>query len=312
LTAAQVSWRISNDGRQLFATVRGAGVNDPGQAILVAPDGGQAQLVSTDSAVAARSAMMTPGGETVAWVEGTNRLITVATANPGAPQELTVNAPLVEGAAMIDSSSYVVRVRDGVGTAPASLSRVTATATTPLGIDRPLQIFVSQYVPAVSTKLLFYSLNQGAQGQHDLWLLDLTVANAKPVQLAAQVEAPIGLGIFFSDDGTMIHYLDNYDPTTRRGDAFVVSPASPSRNLVATGIRELSFEPGSTRMMYISGPDASTDAGVLTLQPSLEKPPLVEGVGEVNFIDTRTSPARTYFTQETGGHDDGVWYMSEP
>jgi hypothetical protein len=310
ITLAQAAWRISTDGRLVFATVRGAGVGDPGKRILLALDGGDTPVVT--EGVGIRSAMMSPGGDTIAWVEGANQLMALATANPDSVQTFTVDAPIVETAEMIDSGRYVVKVRDAAGAGAARLAKVTASGTTPLGVDKPLEYVVSQQVPGVTTSYLFYALNRSASGQPDLWMLDLTAASPTPLQLGAEVEQPLGAGIAFSDDGTTIHYLDSYDPTTRRGDAFVVRLASPTRTLVATTVRELVFVPHSTRLMYINAPDATTDAGVMTLLPSLQQAPVVEGVGEVNFVDARTRPLRTYFTQQTGGRDDGVWYISQP
>jgi hypothetical protein len=309
ITAAQASWRIANDGRLVFATIRGTGVTDPGKAVLVTPDGGL-QPLSTE--VATRSAMMTPGGDIVAWVEGTNVLKVAATATPDMAQTFPVEAPLVEAAAMVDGGHFVLEVREGMGASEVRLVQVSATANTPLDAPQPHEIFVSQSAPGVSSKYLFYAQTVDADGDRDLWMLDLTTAGAAPVPLAARVALPFAESLQFSDDGTMVRFLDEYDPTKRTGDFYVVSPATGTRALVALGLHEAIFLPGSTRLLYVGAPDTTTGAGVLTLLPSLDKPPLVEGVGEVNFTATRTSPKRVYYTQHSGGRDDGVWYMSAP
>jgi hypothetical protein len=309
ITLSQASWRISSDGQLVFATIRGAGVTDPGKAVLVAPDG-NVQPLST--AVATRSAMMTPGGETVAWVEETNVLKVASSSSPDMPTKLAVDAPLIESAAMIDGGHFVLEVRDGTGVNPPRLVQVSATANTPLDAGTPLEIYVSQAALGTSNKYLLYSQSADPDGGRDLWLLDLTATGAQPIQLGVKVSLPLGESVLFSDDGTKLRFLDDYDATRRTGDVYVVSPAMPMRELVAVGLHQAAFLPGSTRFLYIGGPDPETGAGVLTLLPSLDKPPLVEGVGEVNFAASRTSPPRVYYTQHTGGGDDGVWYMSAP
>jgi hypothetical protein len=180
-------------------------------------------------------------------------------------------------------------------------------------VQKPQQYFVSQAVPGKTDRYLFYSLATiAANGEPDLWMLDLTAPNAPPVALAAAVENPIGSAVTLSDDGSAIHFLDNFDPVTRRGDDFLVPLAKPTRSLVATGVHNAGFIPGSTRLVYINAPDSATGAGVLTVLPSPTALAEIQSVGIVNFVDTRSAPARTWFTQTTGAPDDGVWSMPQP
>jgi len=317
LTLAETSWRLSDDGKWLLATERGVGAADPGKALLVSPQTGQVQVLSTGAAV--RSAMMTPTGTTAAWVEGANQIVAVPTASPTMTQTLATTQPLIESAVMVDAGTFVARTRDavgptGLGMGAAALVRVSSGGATTIPTQKaPLELFVSQHVAGQTSKYLFYALNVRADnGEHDLWMLDMSAATAQPVQLAQAVQTPIGLSVVFSDDGTAIHYLDNYDPTTRLGDEYTATLASPTRNLVATGIHAAAFMPGSTRLLYVNAPDAATGAGVLTLLPGSGQTPLIEGVGLVDFVNSRTTPLRTYYTQLSGGADDGVWYMRQP
>ena len=308
VTGGQVAWRVSNDGRWVLATVRAAAPTAPGKVLLLDTQSGQLQTLS--QAAAPRAPMMTPAGDTLAWVEGTNQLRVAAIANPTAPSTLTTAAPLIQSAAMIDAGTFVAKTRDAGG--GAALTRVSATGELPIPVAQPLEIFVSQAVPGQTSRYLFYSQAAQPNGDQDLWLLDLDVAGAQPVQLAQAAAAPIGASVAFSDDGTAVRYLDAYDPTTRRGDLYVVTLASPTRNLVTSGIRQAAFVPSTTRLLYVDAPDPMTDVGVLTLLPAAGQPTKIEGVGLLNFADSRVSPLRTYFTQRTGGGDDGVWYMRQP
>lgn len=303
------SWRISSDGRWVLATTRGATLTDPGKAVLIDLTTGQTQTLS--QGVAPRSAMMTPDGATIAWVEGANRIVVASTASPMAQSALTSSAPLVESAQMIDANNFVAKTR-AAATGPAGLEKLSSAGSTPLTVPKVLELYVSQYVPGTTSRYLFFTETAQGSGDQDLWLYDLQATNPQPVQLAMAIDTPLGSSIAFSDDGASIHYLDNYDPTTRRGDEYVVTLAMPVRNLVATGLHAAAFIPDSTRLLYVNAPDASTGAGVLTLLPAVGKPPEVEGVGLVNFVDSRAAPLRTYYTQLTGGSDDGVWYMGQP
>jgi hypothetical protein len=309
ITAAQASWRIADNGQVLFATVRGANVTDAGKAVLVTADG---TVTSLSTGVATRSAMMTPGGDVVAWVEGTNVLQVTAVATPSNTQKLAVTAPLIDAAAMIDGGHFVLSVREGADSGTASLVQVSATANTPLDGGVPLELFVSQAAPGASNDFLFYSQVANGDGTRDLWMLDLTTAGAQPVPLAAKTPLPLGENLLFSDDGSWLRYFDQYDPATRVGEVDLIQPAHPVRTVVADLAHQAAFIPRTSRLLYIGAPDATTGAGVLTLLPSLDKSALVEGVGEVNFVASRTSPSRVYYTQHTGGGDDGVWYMSAP
>jgi hypothetical protein len=143
-------------------------------------------------------------------------------------------------------------------------------------------------------------------------MLDLQNPGAQPVQLAGAVENGITAAVGFSDDGSTIHFFDNFDPVTRRGDEFVVPLAMPTRTLVAVGVHNSAFIPGTTRLEYINAPDANSGAGVLTVLSTPSAQPSVQSVGIVNFGDSRQPPARTWYTQSTGGADDGVWFMPQP
>lgn len=309
LTLAQASWRLSSDGKAVLATLRGTMPTDPGRVLLVAPDSGRVQTLST--AVAPRLPMMTPAGDRVAWVEGQNRLVVAGSS--GAMQALTTSSPTIESAVMLDGADFVVKTREAPGPTgtpgAATFVKLSAAGEKPLPVPHPLELFASQTAP----RYLFFSQNVDPNfGQHDLWMLDLVAANAQPVLLGSLVDTPIGGGIFFSDDGSVIHYLDNYNPANRRGDDYLVTLARPTRTLVASYGHNGGFIPGSTRYLYINAPDQTSNAGVLTLLPAVGQPTLIEGVGTLNFASTRASPLRTYYTQATGAGDDGVWYLPRP
>ena len=306
---AQADWRISDDGLRVFATIRGAAAGDPGAAALATLDSGQIAVLST--AMAVRSAMMTPAGDTVAWVERQNEIHVTPTAG-GAVTVLTAGSPIVDGASMIDAGDFVAKVRD-TATDPAALALVSAAGTTPLPVDKPLQFFVSQAVPGRSTRYVFFQLATiAANGEPDLWMLDLGTPDAQPVKLGDAVEDPIADAVAFSDDGSAIEYADNFDPVTRRGDEYVVPLAKPARTLVASRLRLAAYLPGTTQLLYIDAPDPTTGAGVLTVLPSPTALTDVQNVGIVNFADSRQPPARTWFTEKTGAPDDGIWSMPQP
>ncbi|HEX6838178.1 MAG TPA: hypothetical protein VF334_16490 [Polyangia bacterium] len=308
-TLAATSWRIALDGEHVLATVRGAAATDPGKVVLVAHDSGAMQILSTG--VNARAAMMTPAGDTVAWVEGENEIHVPPSAG-GAATVIVPSAPIVDSAQMIDPTSFIARTRE-LATGPAALVKVTAAATTPLPVAKPQQYFVSQAVPGATDRYVFFQLATiAANGEPDLWMLDHTTPGAQPVQLGAAVDSPIAGAVSFSDDGTMIEYFDNFDPVTRRGDEYIMPLAHPTRSLVATGVHNAAFIPGTTRLMYISAPDPVTGAGVLSTLSSPTALADVQSVGIVNFADPRDAPARTWYTQTTGAPDDGVWSMPQP
>jgi hypothetical protein len=308
VTAAASAWRLSLDGRRVLVTLRGAAATDPGQVLLIAADAGSTQRLSTGAD--ARSAMMTPAGDTVAWVEGATEIHVMPVG--GAATVLVPSSPLLDSASMIDASSFIAKTRE-LATGPAALAKVTAAGTTPLAVQRPQQYFVSQAVAGKTDRYVFFQLATiAANGEPDLWLLDHTNPGAQPVQLGGGVDSPIAGAVGFSDDGSMIEYLDNFDPVTRRGDEYVAPLAMPTRSLVATGVHNAAFIPGSTRLMYIAAADAVTGAGVLSTLSSPTGLADIQSVGIVNFADPRDPPARTWFTQTTGAPDDGVWSMPQP
>jgi hypothetical protein len=312
VSAAQASWRLSDDGRFAFATVRGAADGDEGSAVLVTLASGVTQTLST--AAGTRAAMMTAGGDIVAWVEGDHQLQAAATANPTTTTTFALDAALIDTAELVDGTHYVAKVHAVASSDPASLVLVSATATTSLPLNLPpLGLFVSQTAPGTSTRYLFFSASEdAASGTRDLWLLDLLQPATPPLQLGARVEPSLAAAVALSDDGTALRYRDNFDVTTRRGDEYQVPLAAPARNLIATGISAAAFIPGDTRLLFVDAPDATSGAGVLTLLPALGQPTLLEGVGEVGFIASRTSPRRLYYTQHAGDGDDGVWYTTQP
>jgi hypothetical protein len=309
---SNVQWRISSDGKFVLAVIRGANPGDPGLALLVQPATGDVQVLSR--AAGTRSPMMTPVGDAIAWVEGMNRIMTTPTSAP-APMLLATSAQFVESAAMLGAGDFVARAR--AVPAPgmlgaSSLVRVGPGGTSTLGMQKTNEIFVSQALPGVTTNFLFYSTAYNAtNGVGDLWLLNLNRAG-KPLQLGINAVSPIVDGLRFSDDNSMIMWLANYSPAVRLGDLYATALATPAQNLVAASVYGGAFEVASTRILYINAPDQNSGAGVLTLLPAIGKPTLVEGVGLLNFVNTRSAPLRTYYTQRTGGSDDGIWSMLPP
>jgi hypothetical protein len=318
ITLAQAAWRISDDGKFVLATVKGASSSDPGATFLVQPATGDVQQLSHASNT--RAPMMTPAGDAIAWVEGPNRIMTSAT-SPTAPAQLPTTAQQIDAAAMVSAHDFVIRVRPVI--APGmfgtpSLLRVNQSGTTALGVQKPSELYISQDLPGVSTNFVFYSTATDATtGDVDLWLLNLAKP-APPVRLATQVLSPISDAVQLSDDGTTAHWLDIYDPMTRLGYLNATVLATPTPTLISANgtsailVRSGAFEPGSTRLIFINAPDPTSGAGVLTLVPTLSKPTLVEGVGLVNFTDSRSPPLRTYYTQRTGAADDGIWVITQP
>ncbi len=310
VTAAQAAWRLSSDGTVAIVTVRGATDSDAGQVVLVSFAGESASLVS--SGVNARSPMITPDGSSVAWVEGLNE-IHVMPAAGGDQTVIVPSSPLVDAAALVDAGDFVVKTRDSATDAAALATLAADGTTTPLPIAKPQEFFVSQALPGKTSRYVFFQLALVADnGEPDLWMLDLVTPGAQPVQLAAFVDSPIAGAVAFSDDGSSAIYLDNFAPTTRRGDAYVVPLTAPTRTLVSTGAHNAAFIPGGARLVFINAPDPASGAGVLTTLSSPSAVPAVHGVGDVNFADPRSSPARTWFTQTTGAPDDGVWSMPQP
>jgi hypothetical protein len=309
VTAAQAAWRIASDGAHILATVRGATATDAGKVLLATLPSGDVQLLS--SGVDARAAMMTPAGDTVAWAEGANE-IHVQPTSGGAATVLTATSPILDGATMIDPGNFIVKTQD-LATGPSALVRLTSAGQSPTLVQRGQQFFVSQAVAGVTDHWLFFSLvNAATSGAPDLWALDLSQPGAQPVELAAVVDDPIASAVAFSDDGTTLDFFDNFDPVTRRGDEYVVPLAMPARSLVATGVHNAGFIPGTTRLLYIAAPDPDSGAGVLTMLPSPTALGEVQGVGTVNFVNPRQGTAHTWFTQHTGAPDDGVWVMPQP
>jgi len=309
VTATQTAWRVAADGKYVLATVRGATATDAGKVLLGQMESGQVQLLS--SGVDARAAMMSPDGATVAWVEGANEVHSAPTAG-GAPTVLTATSPIVDSAAMIDAASFIVKARENP-TGPPALVRLSSAGQSPTLVPKGQQLFVSQALPGVTDRWLFFALATVAtSGAPDLWVLDLATPGAQPVALAAAVDTPIGQAVAFSDDGSAIEFFDNFDPVTRRGDQYLAPIAMPARTLVATGVHNAAFIPGTTRLLYIAAPDPDTGAGVLTELESPTALPEVQGVGVVNFANPRQGPAHTWFTQHTGAPDDGVWVMPQP
>jgi hypothetical protein len=306
VTPAQVGYRVSTDGKYVLALVRDVNPLNPGKVIVVTMPSGGMRTLSTG--VQPRSAMMTPDGQTVAWVEGANE-IAVADSASGVTVGITSSAPVTESAEMIDAGTYVTVDRALGKGATGTMNKVTATATTPLNIGHPDSYFVSQAVPGTTNKYLFYSLSTATSGSGDLSMVDLTSRSFAPVPLGSAV---LGAGVNFSDDGTMVWYFDNYDPGSRIGDAWVVAPATPQKTLVASGLRACGFIPNTTRFLYVNAPDPNSGAGVLTLLSAVGRTPQVEQVGVVNFGNSRMSPLRTYYTQKSGTTTDGVWDMSQP
>ncbi|HWE31586.1 MAG TPA: hypothetical protein VHB97_26480, partial [Polyangia bacterium] len=217
-----------------------------------------------------------------------------------------------DSASMIDAGNYIAKTRE-LATGPTALAKVSASGTTPLPVQKPQQFFVSQAVAGKTDHYVFYSLAAiAANGEPDLWMLDFAARNPQPVALGGAVDNSIGSAVAFSDDGSTIQFFDNFDPVTRRGDEYVVPLAMPARSLVATGVHNAAFIPGTTRLIYVNAPDAVTGAGVLTVLPSPTALAEIQSVGAVNFVDSRQPPARTWFTQITGAPDDGIWSMPQP
>ena len=182
-------------------------------------------------------------------------------------------------------------------------------------MQKPQQYFVSQYVPGKTDHYVFYSLatDRRQRRARSVDARSRTPATRSRCGSAAAVDNPIGSAVAFSDDGSAIEYLDNFDPVTRRGDEYVAPLAKPVRTLVGIGMHNAAFIPATTRLLYINAPDPNSGAGVLTLLPSPTATGRTCRVSAPSTSSTRASaPARTWFTQMTGAPDDGVWYMPQP
>jgi hypothetical protein len=309
VTNAQLAYRVATDGKYALATVRGAAATDAGKVLLASLEAGTVQLLS--SGANARAAMMTPDGATVAWAEGANE-VHVSPSAGGDATVLTATSPIVDGATMIDAGAFIVKVQENA-TGPSALVRLSSAGQSATLVQKAQQFFVSQALAGVTDRWLFFSLaTVASNGAPDLWVLDLSKPGAQPVALAGAVDTPVGQAVAFSDDGSTIEFFDSFDPVTRRGDQFVMPLAMPARSLVAAGVHNAAFIPGTTRLLYIAAPDPITGAGVLTMLPSPTALAVVQGVGAINFANPRQGPAHTWFTQHTGAPDDGVWVMPQP
>ena len=216
---------------------------------------------------------------------------------------------------MIDGGSFIAKTRE-LATGPAALAvgdgerrrrRCRCSGRS--------NIFVSQAVPGETDHYVFYSLaTVAANGEPDLWMLDFAAADAQPVALAGAVDNPIGERASPSPTTARpSSYLDNFDPVTRRGDEYVVPLAMPARSLVATGVHNAAFIPGTTRLLYINAPDADHR------RRRAHAAAVADGAaGQCRASARSTSPTRASLRRapgsrrRTGAADDGVWYMPQP
>ena len=305
---ASAAIALSDDGQHVVLGVPKVGTSPP-QIVLVSFPGGAAQTLSSDAT--AHAAMLSADGATVAWVEGGNHIISAATADPTQTQIVTVTtddptAPTVQSAIMADATHFVARVKTP-GTSDPALYLVTADAVTPLGITAPVRFATVQQTPSDSTasgRYLFYATAQDAEtGAEDLWVADLQAPTAAPVELAVQTAGNPG----FSDDGTTIRFLENEDPGTGIGDLYVASLPGGAPVLVATGVRQSAFEPGTMTLLVQGDVDAT---GVGTLSSYLVGAMPTTGrviPGVADFQVPRASGTAIYYTQALGTESDGVY-----
>lgn len=300
---------LANDGKHVLVDVPKI-LATPPSIVLVTLPAATMQTVSSASATNARSSMLSPDGATAAWIEGTNDIVSIATASPTTPSTITVSTtdsatPMVQSAVMVDPSTFVAKLK--VGSADPVLHLVTASAVTPLAVTAPVRLSVVQETPAdaaASNRYLFYATAEDAvTGAQDLWLLDLMNPTTPAVQLAATTSGNPG----FSDDGTMIRFFDNLDLDTGRGDLYLAPLPAGTKTQVATDLRQGNFEPGSTTLTYLGGLDAN-DVGSLQRFPPEASPRIIPGVA--NFGQSRTAPV-LYYTQDLGMTTDGV-YKTDP
>jgi hypothetical protein len=300
---------VSNDGKHMMIGVPKVGTNPP-QILLVSFPGGTIQPLSSDTT--AHTAMMSADGVTVAWIEGGDRIITAPASDPTQTTILTVSttgdpamSPALQSAVMADATHFVARVK--VGTTDPALYLVTSDATTPLGIAAPLRFAAVQQTPSDSTvsgRYLFYATAQDAQtGAEDLWVVDLQNPASAPIQLAVQTTGnPV-----FSDDGTMVRFLDNEDLDTTVGDLYVAGLPGGAPVLVSSGVRQAAFEPGTTTLLIQSGVDA-TGVGSLSRYQSGAMPTTGRVIpGVADFQIPRSGDKVLYYTQELGTMSDGVY-----
>jgi hypothetical protein len=292
---------VSDDGTRVLVAVPKTDA-DPPKVLLVSFPGGTVQTLSTDAS--ARSAMMSPDGATVAWVEAGNNLLVAS--GLGAPTTIAV-APgpssTLQAAEMVGATRFVAKVK--VGDADPELYLISASAVTPLGIVAPIRFSVVPETPGDSVssgRWLFFARTQdGVTGVEDLWLLDLASPSSPPVQLATATSG----SPTFSDDGTAIRYLDDLDLDTGFGtlSRAALPGATPTR--VAAGVRAAAFEPGTDRLLYIADADVATGIGRLEMEGGGSAIP-----GVANFMQSRAEPA-LFYTQELGLASDGVYRADE-
>ncbi len=313
VTASKVALRVSDDGTQVLVGIARGGAT-PASIVLVSFPAGTMQTLS--SAMAARSAMLSRDGATAAWVEGVNELHVAPTATPTTTTTIAVTTaavplPIVESAAMIDATHFVVKSKATMMAATSELDQVSAGVTTPLGVTGVQRMNVVAETPSndvASTRWLFYSTTTAANGQDDLWLLDLQNPTTPPVELATTAAAT---SASFSDDAGAIHFFDAFDPVTREGDLYTMTLPGGAKTAVATGVRQVAWEPGTEKLLYIAAPDATTGAGALTLWENGASAPVAGLAAIANYQQSRLAPD-LYYTSLGGNADDGVWMTDEP
>jgi hypothetical protein len=314
VTSSKVVLRVDDDGGQIVVGVAKGGATTASIALVTFP-AGTMQSISTDTN--ARTPQLSRDGATVSWLEKQNELHVLQTATPTAvPEVLTiatasVPAPIVENAIMIDNADWVAKAKASSTATTADLYMVTQAQTTPLGITNIQHFNVVDETPADTTqsaRWLFYSTMTATNGQDDLWLVDLMTPTAPAVQLAT-VGAAVAAS--FNDDGTAIHFFDNYDPTTRTGDLYTMTLPGGTKTPVATGLRAAAWEPGTSRLAYLAAPDATTGVGALTIWDAGVSTGQVGFEHVANFAQSRTTPD-FYYTLEANGPTDGVYVTDKP
>jgi hypothetical protein len=301
VTLAQVSFRIDKRGRLLVVAA-------PGNAQLVDLVSGQTKTLSTAST--ARSAMLTPNGDTLGWVEGLNDIKLAPTATPDAVTAMSSFATAVDSALLVDTATLIAKERGVGGLGPANSSpvlvKLTRDSVTTLK-QQPLDYFLADPIARGTDGFIFFSRGFDSNtGTSDLWVIDVYGSNAA-ARLATASATPIASAVIVSDDGTSALYKENYNLGSARGDQFVLQLKTGQKRYLGN-LRQAAFVPGSTALLYVHEPDLTTLGGVLTLLPD-GSASQVESVGVINFATGRGQPARTYFTRQSGLGGDGVWYL---
>ena len=220
------------------------------------PSTARLQLLS--SGVNARSAMMTPDGATLAWVEGANE---VHTLQPATATSLLT--PIVADRRRRDDGRRRRLRRQDARSSPPGRRRwrwLSASGTTPLPVDEAAAVLRLASGAGHDRSLrLVFARHHRRQRRSPICGCSICVTpGAQPVQLAVAVDnADRQRASPSPTTASSVQFFDNFDPVTRRGDEYVVplADADAHAGRRRRAQRRLPSR-ATTRLLYINAPDA--------------------------------------------------------